>query len=321
MSGLRRAGWRRRRPPARPRILVLGDLALDVVVVPSRPLESGSDVAGTLRFRPGGSGGNTARAITGLGGEAALVAAVGDDRWAKLLVASLRSAGVVVHAVRRRGRTARLVVLVDATGERTFITERAAADSLAPPDLRPAWFGLARAFHLAGYMLFSPPLGETARAAVELARGAGAVVSIDLSSRIPMLAGGAAAARAAVRACRPDVLFGNASEAAALAEWGEHELLGLAPVVVIKEGRAGCRVLARTDDRVVHRMTVATKPLEIRDTTGAGDAFDAGFLLSWVATSGSRERPAGLAALRRAAVAGNRAAGRILTSPPEELES
>jgi sugar/nucleoside kinase (ribokinase family) len=64
---------------------------------------------------------------------------------------------------------------------------------------------------------------------------------------------------------------------------------------------------------------VTTTPLLVADSTGAGDAFDAGFNLAGLAAGGpGAERPAG--ALRRAAVAGNRAAARHLSGPRPSLD-
>ena len=64
-------------------------------------------------------------------------------------------------------------------------------------------------------------------------------------------------------------------------------------------------------------MDVATTPIVATDTTGAGDAFDAGFLVGWL--DGRRRGLSPAAALRRGAVAGNRAALRQLSHPRSEL--
>jgi sugar/nucleoside kinase (ribokinase family) len=62
---------------------------------------------------------------------------------------------------------------------------------------------------------------------------------------------------------------------------------------------------------------VAAQRVEATDTTGAGDAFDAGFILGWLA---ARRSGASLAAaIRRGAVAGNRLAARHLLRPRKEL--
>ena len=93
-------------------------------------------------------------------------------------------------------------------------------------------------------------------------------------------------------------------------------LLDHAPVVVVKRGPQGATVLAR-DGEANLRFEVATEHRIATDTTGAGDAFDAGFLVGWFAArSAGRSLPA---ALQRAAVTGHRAAARQLSTPRPEL--
>ena len=113
---------------------------------------------------------------------------------------------------------------------------------------------------------------------------AGGLVSVDLASRAPLIAAGADNGLRAVRAAAPDILFANADEVAALVgRRGARRLLEIAPIVVVKQGAAGCHVVWRATGGVatmgnVLEIAVATRPLAVTDTTGAGDAFDAGFL-------------------------------------------
>ena len=300
-------------------IVALGDLAVDIVAATKEPLAHASDAAGAIVFRQGGSAANTARWIARLGGEAAFVGAVGRDEWGRRLGASLAEAGVRVHLVRRAGRTARIVALVEPGGERTFITDRGAADQLTPEDLRAAWFAGAAGLHLPAYSLLNEPLGAAARRAAELARAAGATVSVDLASRRPLLSHGRRTAWERIAALAPDLLFANAGEAAALAgARGEHHLLDLAPVVVVKEGPGGCRLIVRgpRPGGEPVRLAVATTHIAAADTTGAGDAFNAGFLLAWLGAPAETRHDT--AVLRWAALAGHRAAARLLTGPRRE---
>ncbi len=314
----RRPGSVRRE--ARPAAVVLGDLALDVVLAPARPLEPATDVPGRVLLRQGGSAASTARGLARLGIAAALVCAVGRDGPGRALVAALRSDGVRVRATRVRGvPTARIGMLVDAAGERSFVADRGAADRLSPRDLDPRWFVGAAVLHLPAYSLLGSPLGEAGRAAVALARNAGARVSLDLASAAPLMAGGREAAHVLVREVRPDLLFTTAGEAAAFLGDGElRGLVGFAPLVVVKRGAGGATALIRASKAGdVACLEVATRPLPVVDTTGAGDAFDAGFLAAWLAAPAADAlRPA---VVRRAVVAGNRAAGRHLAGPRSEL--
>ena len=130
-----------------------------------------------------------------------------------------------------------------------------------------------------------------------MAHEAGALVSVDLASAEPLRAFGAEPARVAVAGVAPDILFANEAEEAALGG----RLSELAPLLVVKLGAGGCRV---------GDVVVPTDPIEAADTTGAGDAFDAGFLLGWL---GGGEAEA-------AARMGHGAAAKLLTTPPRELD-
>lgn len=291
---------------------------LDVILAPERAPETGTDVPGRVSLAQGGSAANTARWLGRLGARVGLIAAVGRDTAGRALVDAVRGDRVTAHVSRVVGaRTGRVGVLVMPGGERSFVTDRGAADRLEAGDLKPAWFVGADALHVPAYSLLTEPLGTAATAAIQLAREANAAVSLDLASTGPLLAGGRDAARRLIIESSPDLLFATAVEAEALLGGGPMEgLLDLAPVAVVKRGSKGATVLARSGGERI-RLEVATTPVAATDTTGAGDAFDAGFLVGWFAA-----RRAGIgssAALRRAAVAGHRAAARQISSPRPEL--
>ncbi len=309
---------RARSAGARPaQIVVLGDLMLDVVLTPARPLQIGTDVPGRVALRQGGSAATTARWLARLGARSTLLCAIGRDNEGRGLVSTLERDGVRVRATRVAGaRTGRIGVLIAPGGERSFVADRGAADGLAPGDLRATTFRVDL-LHLPVYSLLGEPLGRAGRRAIELARAGGAVVSLDLSSVAPLLADGRRAALRLVGDAAPDVLFATRVEAEALV--GGRDLAGLgevAAVVVIKHGRSGASVLTRSTSGIL-AFDVATAPLQAADTTGAGDAFDAGFLIAWLSAEPDvRNRPT---TLRRAVLAAHRAAARQLGSAPWEL--
>lgn len=298
----------------KPRLVTIGDLTLDIVVAQSARIESGTDVPAQISFRAGGSAANTARAFARLGGAATFVGAVGDDRLGRMLGEALRRDGVRLILARNKGHTARLVVSVAASGERSFLTDRGTADSLRWQPMFRSLLKATDVLHLPAYSLLKKPLAETALRAARAARRAGALVSVDLASRRPLLAGGSVAARATIAAVNAHVLFANRDEAAALVgPRNMPQLLELAPIVVVKAGAAGCRVLWRDVD-----MEIVARPFKASDSTGAGDGFDAGFLFSLISTG------RGLGELRRldlrhAAYDGGKAAAAFIRGPRTEL--
>jgi sugar/nucleoside kinase (ribokinase family) len=312
--------------PTPPRVLVLGDLVLDVVLRASTPIEPGTDVPGRVEIRLGGSAATCARWLAHLGVRSTLVCAVGRDGAGRSLIAQLRRDDVNVQAVRVAGhRTGRIGVLVAPSGERSFVADRRAATRMEPQDLKAEWFDDLDLIHLPAYSLLVEPLGSAAVRAVELARARSSRVrvSVDLASVGPLLATGRREARELVANLRPDLVFATEAEAEALL--GRHVpegLLDVAAVAVMKRGSRGARVFARVD----HGQTEAEPPLQFDvatasvpadDTTGAGDAFDAGFIAGWLgALAGGH---VGADALHRATIAGHRAAARHLRSPRSEL--
>ncbi len=108
---------------------------------------------------------------------------------------------------------------------------------------------------------------DAALAAATVVRGQGARVSVDLSGTSVLEALGVDRVRELIEGLAPETLFGNEDE---LAVAGELDV----PTVVVKRGASGC--LVRRGDDVEELPAV---PTEVVDTTGAGDALAAGFLL------------------------------------------
>jgi sugar/nucleoside kinase (ribokinase family) len=307
-------------------VLVLGDLVLDVVLRASAPIESGTDIPGRVEIRQGGSAANVARWLARLGARSQLVCAIGRDGAGRSLVAQLRRDDVTVRAIRVAGhRTGRIGVLVAPSGERSFVADRRAATRMTADDLKAEWFDGIDLIHLPAYSLLVEPVGSAGVRAVELARSRGARgvrVSVDLASVGPLLAHGRREARDLVARLQPDLVFATEPEAEALL--GRHAPEGMledARVAVIKRGPRGARVFARDDRDAAGepplRFDVATSAIAAEDTTGAGDAFDAGFISGWLGALATGRT--GADALHRATVAGHRAAARHLRSPRAEL--
>jgi ribokinase len=260
--------------PGGPRIVVLGDLMVDVVARLDGAVAPGGDAPARIAFLGGGSAANVAAWLAAAGSRPALVARVGDDGRGRTAAAELRAAGVDARLVADPELpTGTCIVLVAPGGERTMIPDAGAGDRLAAGDLPDDLLGPGRHLHVAGYALLRSGSRAAARSAIERARSRGMTVSVDPSSAsLPSpkfldLAPGA------------DLLLPNAAETAALtaeqdAERGARRLAERVPEVVVKLGALGA---LWTDGRSVRRVEAVPVAAPI-DSTGAGDAFAAGLL-------------------------------------------
>lgn len=247
-------------------LAVVGDLVEDVVVWPTGPVQRGSDTPARVFRSRGGSAANVAVAAAALV-PTRFVGCVGTDALGDRLLAELASAGVEVHA-QRRGRTGTIVVLVDVDGERTFLPDRAAAAELHEvPEVALDDVAL---LHVPAYGLHGGSTAGSVRSLLQAARERGVPISLDASSwavlrEIPDV-------RALVDRLQPVVLFANADEARELA-LREQPLR--ATTVVLKDGPHPTTVVLPDGSS----LTVPVEPVvDARDSTGAGDAFAAGWL-------------------------------------------
>jgi sugar/nucleoside kinase (ribokinase family) len=244
--------------PVTTRITTLGDLLLDVIASLDEPLVPDDDRVATTRVTAGGQAANVAAWVASLGASARLVTKRGDDAAGQLVAGELRRRGVEVVGP-AGGRTG-VVVAIAAAGERTMVSDRGSAPGLRPDELEPAWFR-CDALHVSGYALMREPVASAALRAGELARAAGAQISLDLSSWT--LIDGAFRERA--RALAPDLVFAVEREREALGE--------LTARWIVKRGADGV---------VADGVPYPAVPTKVVDATGAGDAFAAGFLVGGV---------------------------------------
>jgi ribokinase len=253
-------------------VVVVGDLMVDVVARMSGPLAVGSDTPAEILYRPGGAGANVAAWLAVAGVPVRLIARAGADDAGRGAVEKLRGHGVDVSSVVFDGEraTGTCVVLVAPDGERTMLPDAGANAALSPTDL-PA-FEAGGHVHLAGYALMRDgPPREAALAALRRAREHDMTISLDPSSAAPLRAFGPE--RFLELAGAVDLLLPNRDEAAVLGE-----LTGRAREVVVTLGPDGA--VWRDGTHEVAAPAVAAGP--VADTTGAGDAFTAGFLAAWL---------------------------------------
>ena len=303
------AAWTTRRAGDRPRVVVVGDAGLDVVARYADPLTPGGDTRAAVSVEPGGAGANTAAWLAALGADPLLVARVGDDPAGQQVADGLAAAGVeCAFTVDRAAPTCCVVVLVDRHGQRTMLADRGANGRFSPadlPDLVAAARAGARHLHLSGYLLLDASSRPAAVAALAGAAAAGLTTSID--PQAARLITDPETFLTAVHGV--DLLLPNQAELAALTGSADPasavRLLDRVGAVAVTTASAGATWVDR--DGVV---TVPGEPAACVDSTGAGDAFDAGLLVAWLAGAGPAE------AVRAGVAAGTRAVGVVGARPP-----
>jgi sugar/nucleoside kinase (ribokinase family) len=260
------------------RIVVVGDLMVDVVVRLSGPLAQASDAPAEISFRGGGSAANTAAWLAAAGAEVTLVGRAGDDERGRTAVEELRATGVDARVALDDARsTGTCLVLIEPGGERTMAPDAGANAALTVEDLPDEVLAEAAHLHVAGYALLREGSRPAARAAIERALERGVGVSVDPSSSALLDSGFLELAAGA------GLLLPNASEAHALTGDSDPEAAARALAehfgeVVVTLGPGGA---LWTDGAEVLR-TAAVEVEDVEDSTGAGDAFAAGFLAARV---------------------------------------
>ena len=192
-----------------------------------------------------------------------------------------------------------------------MLTDRAAATELnrAPAN----WHEGVSVLHVPAYSLFSQPLSDAAQQCIEQAHEKNIAVSIDASSASLIKSFGVDKFRDLVHQLRPKIFFCNADEAEVMNL--KKQPLGL-EIVVIK---AGARPTTVIENSVVLSVDVEQAD-EIVDSTGAGDAFAAGFLTKFA------EQRAGATSSAShdtyiCVVAGHALATRVLCSPGATMDT
>jgi ribokinase len=243
-------------------VLSAGHVNWDVTLRVDRlPAPDGEACIRSQRASGGGSAGNVAAALSGLGVATGVIGSVGDDEYGMLARRELEREGVDCTGLRAvDGDTATKYLVVDDEGEVAVLGNDGVNEAVEPADVRPARVAAANHLHLTSQR---PP---TATRLASIAAEADLTVSIDPGRRLPDRDFSGALDRA-------DVIFLNDREAEAALE-AEYPASDFADrILVVKRGGEGAEVHT---PGATYRHPGFDVP--VNDTTGAGDAFAAGFV-------------------------------------------
>lgn len=233
-----------------------------------------------IEVQSGGSCANTMATLGLMGARVCFAGQVGEDQMGALYASRIQEA-CGQHALKstREHATGKcLAIISPGDAERTMLTDLGAAIHLPGLDGFEDAIRAARVLHTEGYLLLGEPMRTRVDEAVGLARAAGTAVSLDLSDPFVVRVVGAAMWDFIARS---DIVFLNAEEASALC--GGSPELALARIsesvrtVVLKLGRYGS--LVKHDGVLYPALAYRTQAI---DTTGAGDAYAAGYLYGYL---------------------------------------
>jgi len=259
------------------RLVVLGDLNLDVCARLAGGMPRDGEVRSSVRAVPGGSAGNVARAAARDGARVVFVGSVGTDAVGDLLIRSLTDLGIEAR-VRRVPEASGTVLSLERDGGKTMVCSRGANDGLHESQVDEALFAGADHLHVSGYALLSPAQRPVARSAMATAHRFGLTVSVGLPPANLLRENGLE--RLLDDLAAVTLLFLNRAEGCVLTGRDDparivDTLAGRFAVGALTLGDAGSLAWegAARDRRPGRRV-------EGVDPTGAGDAFAGGFLVS-----------------------------------------
>ena len=257
---------------SRKSILSIGDAMLDIVVLHGDSINFNSDSPSQITIQSGGAAANTAAWLSKADIDSHFSGRVGDDIAGEKLISDLENQGVTCHITKVSGANSGIVVaLVDGIGNRTMFP-----DSGANSGLNESVLPVERDFSgyfLSGYALFNPASTPFIRKLMVDLRNLNAKIFFDPASVGIMNQLGSE--RALELIGHVDVIFVNEDEASYLSL---EKLKGIASIVVIKKGPLGASAITR-EGLEINKPALSAKVI---DTTGAGDAFAAGFIAEWL---------------------------------------
>ena len=286
------------------KILVIGDVIEDLIVIPEEKIRPNTDTKAQIQKSMGGQAANVAAWVSHNGAAATFIGCVGSADVVKLEL-ELKAQGIKSQLQTSTKPTGSLVVLVDGQS-RSMLTDRGANQDLDLEKVDPTGFGVV---YVSGYSLLGRSLSEVSLFAGKV-KAAGALLAIDPGSYGFINDHGVDSFRKLISLA--DITFPNQEEQDLL------ELSGKVRLNVVTNGHLGAKAYT-SEGKLIEVASIGSK---LVDPTGAGDAFCGGFLAQLAKEPGFQElSPEAVAsALRAGAEAGSKAVG-IMGARPEVLPS
>jgi len=261
------------------RIVVLGDLNVDIHAHLPGVLVPGDEIRDNITIHPGGSAGTFARSAVRLGASVVFIGAVGEDLVGDLLESSLVQAGIITR-LRRTALPSGAVLAVQQEDERSMVCSRGANDGLTEDWVSQTFLKGSNHLHVSGYSLLSDVQRGAAIRAFAIAADFAMTISLDPPPASLIRAFGVKRFLDLL----PDGLwlFPNRSEGQLLSE-----RLDTREVVDVLSHRFPVGALTLGADgaiawRGISRHLQQAEPLAPVDTTGAGDVYAAGFVTQFL---------------------------------------
>ena len=295
-----------------PDIIVMGDINVDVsFTIPAYPLPGSEAIATAIQMHTGGSAVNTAIALSNMDMSVGFIGRVGSDPLANEVLNYLKEFGVDCSQVQvdPKVSTGMIFIAVTADGERTMFGARGANSFTQAKDINSAYFSDCRWIHLSSYSFLAHHQYESILTVLDIAENSPYTrISLDIGPEP------AFRARSHIINLLPrlGLILPNESEIPLLGQGKPiadslNYLLngGGANAVITKRGSQGCFLAVGNK-----RIAFPAFNVNVKDTTGAGDSFNAGVVLgrlvglSWEASAALGNAMGGLAAAQEGAGAG-----------------
>lgn len=226
----------------------------------------------------GGSAANTMSGIASFGGRGAFIGKVADDEFGKIFRHDITGAGIAFDVTPTKGSspTSRSLILVTPDGERTMHTFLGASNELDDTAVDPVLIQQSAIVYLEGYLFDRPEAKAAFRHVAQLAAKAGRRAAMTLSD--PFCVDRHRAEFLDFVSSGVDILFANENEIKSLYETTSFEEAARraradVKIAVLTRSEKGSVILADGES-----VEIASEPVEVVDTTGAGDLYAAGVL-------------------------------------------